>query len=121
MKKGVLVYLSGPITPWGDQTVEMNVAVAVDYFCELIRYGIPAIAPQLGAAFPSCHEIDYRIWMEYDFAVIDKCTHMLMLPNWKESKGATEELGYAVAHNIPISYSIQELLIQLEGLDASRS
>ncbi len=104
------VYISGPITPSNGRTIEDNVALAVKTFCELTRQGIPSFAPHLGAAFPSCHEIDYHIWMAYDLAVLARCTHILMLPGWEKSKGAVLERTYAVGAHIPILYSIEELV-----------
>lgn len=114
MQKGVLVYISGPISETDGFTVEMNVGEAVKVFCNLTRMGIPSICPHLGAAFPSCHKIGYRVWMAYDLAVIDYCTHMLMLPRWTESRGAAEEMVYAGEKGIPIVYSTRELAMVLE-------
>jgi hypothetical protein len=118
MKKGVLVYISGPIKPTGGHSVEMNVADALSAFITLMKAGIPSFCPHLSAAFPSSHsEIDYEQWLEYDFAIIDRCTHMLMLPRWDTSKGAIRERDYAIAINIPICLDIawvEELIAEDE-------
>lgn len=113
MLKGVLVYISGPITPKHGFTVEQNVAEAMKTFNELIRRGIPAFPPQFCAAFPSNFDIEYQVWLEYDFAVLDFCTHMLMLPRWRSSDGAMKEMAYAEKKHIPILFDIGDLLITL--------
>ena len=114
MMKGVLVYISGPISPSNGLIVERNVVNALEVFFDLSRRRIPAFCPHIQAIYPSAHQIDYRLWMDYDLAVIDRCTHMLMLENFRESKGALEEMAYAVKIKIPIAYSINELLAILK-------
>ena len=107
--KPVLVYLSGPITAAHGYSVEQNVASAVAVYFDCIRRGIPAFAPQMGAAFPEAFDIGYEQWMAYDFAVIDRCTHMLMLPRWETSPGAVREKDYAFLKGIQAFYQLDEL------------
>lgn len=109
MKRGVLVYISGPITAVGDLTVEMNVALAVDVHLELTQRRIPSHCPHLVAAFPSAHKLSWELWLDLDLAIIDHCTHMLMLPNWESSKGAAREKEYAERTGMPILFNIQDL------------
>lgn len=111
MRRDVFVYLSGPITAKDGVSVEENVAAALRVFLECINAGIPAFCPQLTGAFPSAHaDVDYEAWMAYDFAVIDRCTHMLMLPRWQYSDGAKREMAYAHARGIPVATSLAQLL-----------
>lgn len=110
MLKNVLVYISGPITAKHGFTVEQNVADAVKVFIELTERGIPSICTQMGAAFPSAFNLEYQRWMEYDFALLDFCTHMLMLPRWRASTGAQQEIVYAEDKKIPIFYTIEDLV-----------
>lgn len=108
--KDCLVYVSGPITPKNGYTVEENTAAAVKVYLQLLGLGIPAFCPHLSAAFPSAFsDIPYNIWMEYDFAVIARCTHILMLPRWEASSGAKAELEYARSLGLPICFSTIEL------------
>lgn len=113
--RNVLVYLSGPITAKNGRSVEQNVATALPIYFNLLRAGIPAFCPHLSAAFPSAFEVDYRIWMDYDFAVIARCTHLLTLPNYRESLGALEEINVADRLGIPVFYDIDGLITHLNG------
>ena len=113
MRSDVFVYISGPITAKDGYIVEENVAVGVRTFLDLIQLGIPAYSPQMTAAFPSAFNISWERWMEYDYAVIRRCTHMLMLPRWVWSKGAIREKEYAKSIGLPIAYSIDDLLKML--------
>lgn len=113
MRQGVFVYLSGPITANHGRSVEQNVANAVQFYWRLLRAGIPAFCPHLSGAFPSAFEIDYETWIAYDLAVIDRCTHVLMLPHWEQSAGAMRERAYAEARGIPVAANDSELLHML--------
>lgn len=109
MRRDLFVYLSGPITAKNGRTVEQNVADAVAVYLDCLRRGVPAFCPHLSGAFPSAFEIDYETWIDYDFAIIDRCTHVVMLPRYEESSGALRERAYAESIGKPVVYSIGEL------------
>lgn len=110
MMRAAFVYLSGPISPKNGRSVEANIATAVDMYLRCLAAGIPTFCPHLSAAFPSAHTaIPYRKWLAFDFAVIDRCTHLLMLDTWQESNGAIEEHGYAYSLGKPIFYTFEAL------------
>jgi hypothetical protein len=103
MRRDLFVYLSGPITAKRGYLTEENVASALRVFIGCIRAGLPAFCPQLTGAFPSAHaDVPYEAWMAYDFAVIDRCTHMVMLPRWESSDGAVREREYALQRGMPV-------------------
>lgn len=105
-----LVYLSGPITAGHGRTVADNVASALAVFDACLRAGVPAFCPHLGALDETAFDIDYETWMAYDFAVIDRCTAMLMLPHWRESRGALREREYAARLGMPVYESLEAML-----------
>lgn len=110
MNKNVLVYLSGPITPKEDWFPEDNVLQAFKVHMQLVKLGIPNICVHLVGAFPSAWHIDWRTWLDFDLALIERCTHMLMLERWQASSGAVEERERALELRIPVAYSVVELL-----------
>jgi hypothetical protein len=109
MNRDVFVYLSGPITAKHGYTVEENVAAAVKVYLECLRRGIPAFCPHLSGAFPSAFNVDYETWIAYDFAVIERCTHVMMLPRWETSAGAVREKAHAEALGCAVVHSLDEL------------
>ena len=110
MIPNVLVYISGPISPKNGRSIEANVAAAVGVYIELTRLGIPSVCVHTGAMFPSCHAaLSYEHWMALDLALIDRCTHVLMIGEWTQSSGAMQECKYARDHEKPIADSIWEL------------
>ncbi len=111
MRRDLFVYLTGPITATATHSVEDNVASALAVYFECLRQGVPAFCPQVTALSPSAHlVIDYDLWLAYDYAVIDRCTHLLCLPRWETSGGATLEIEYARAKGIPVRDSLAAIL-----------
>jgi hypothetical protein len=118
MRRDVFVYISGPMTAKHGHTVEENVAAGVRVYLDCLKRGIPAFSPHLGGAFPSAWtDVSWETWLEYDLAVIDRCTHVLMMPRWQESAGAIKEHDYAQSIGCPIAYSMSELVISIQGCE----
>ncbi len=110
MRRDVFVYLSGPISPKNGKSVEENVAAALVVYLECLKRGVLAFCPHLSAIFPSAWTaVTYDEWMEADYAIIDRCTHVLMLDGWKKSKGAIMERTYAELAGKPIVYGLDEI------------
>lgn len=103
MRSDVFLYLSGPITAKHGYSVEENVAAALKIYLDCLRRGLPAFCPHLSGGFPSAFsDVDYETWLAYDFAVIDRCTHVVLLPRWGHSSGAVREADYARQRGIPL-------------------
>lgn len=110
MRRDVLVYLSGPMTAKDGYTVEENVAAGLRVFLNCLKQGIPVFCPHLCGAFPSAWaNVPWETWLDYDFLMIDRCTHVLMLDRWETSAGAVKERAYAEQIGRPIIFSIDEL------------
>ena len=54
--------------------------------------------------------MDYEQYMRVDFAMLDICDMIVLLPNWTDSKGAKAELAYAQNLNKDIAYYRDGLL-----------
>jgi hypothetical protein len=103
MRNDICVYLSGPITPKNGFLAEENAIAGVRVQLELLRRGIPSFCPQVFGAFPSAWTlVPYERWMEYSYTLIDKSTHVLLLPRWETSGGAALEIAYATKQGKPI-------------------
>ena len=110
MRKDLFVYISGPMTAKHGFTVEENVAAGLRVYLDCLKRGIPAFCPHLGGAFPSAWvDVNWETWLEYDLAVIDRCTHVLMLPRWETSAGAVKERAYAEQIGCPVVLSIEDV------------
>lgn len=95
--KDCLVYISGPISPMYGRTTEQHLREGMDWYLELFRRGIPSFLPHFTVAAIEDRDYtpDYELCMAIDYAVMRRCTHMLMMPRYLESRGALLELEYA--------------------------
>jgi hypothetical protein len=110
MRADLFVYLSGPMTARDGVTFEANVAAGVEVFLACLARGIPAFSPHLCGLIPEAWSaVGYAQWLAYDCAVIDRCTHVLMLPRWEDSAGARHEHAYAIAQGKPVLHAIADL------------
>lgn len=81
MRTDILVYISGPMTAKDGRTMEQNTADGVAVYLDLLRRGIPAFSPHLSGAFPSAWTaLTHAERIVYDCAILDRCTHLLMMP-----------------------------------------
>lgn len=112
MKSNVLVYISGPMTAKDGRTMEQNTADGVAVYLALLKLGIPAFSPHLSGAFPSAWTaLSHAEWIAYDCAILDRCTHILMMDRWQTSTGARLEFDYWCEHHDveTVNESIEEL------------
>ena len=109
IRRDLFIYLSGPMTAAHGYRVEDNVAAGLRVFFACVARGIPAFSPHAIGAFTTTWEIDRPRWLAYDCAVIDHCTHVLMLPRWEMSPGAVAERDYALRIGTPVITSLEEL------------
>jgi len=104
-----LLYLAGPFSaPEGDpdplHTVEQNILAASRIALEAARAGWMPVCPHKNSAgFQHCPDIPAVFWYDGDLELMKRCDAVLMLPGWRESKGAAVERAVAVAHGIPVS------------------
>ena len=113
MRKDLFVYLSGPMTAKNGVLMEENVAAGLRVHLDLLKRGIPNFCPQLSGAFPSAWvDVPWEIWLRFDIEVINRCTHVLMLPRWETSAGALREKAHAEAVGVPVLFSVDELPLE---------
>jgi len=113
--RNCLVYISGPISPANGMEVTDNVEKAVRLFYYLTLKGIPSFCPHFTALHKDAFEISHEVWMAYDLAVLARCTHILMVQGWQHSKGAVQELQFAMDTKIPVYYELEDLIKALDG------
>lgn len=105
-----LVYISGPITPSGERTIEANVEQAKAVYLRFVAAGVPAYCPHVGGYHPEFHAVEWETWMRYDLAVLEQCGAVLTLPEWEHSKGAIREVSHAITLGIPVFHREEEAL-----------
>ena len=100
------VYVAGPITQ--GKPIE-NVIQGVDVANELMDLGFTPFVPHLSYYHHNLHHArDYEDWLAYDFKWIMRCDALLRLPG--HSPGADREIAFCYENDIPVFYSVEQLV-----------
>ena len=99
------IYVAGPYTQ-GD--VGRNVGTAIDNASYLIAHGFAPYVPHLSHFLHIAHAQRYETWLALDLEWLAQCDALLRLPG--ESPGAEVEVDWAIAHYMPIFYSVPDLM-----------
>lgn len=51
--------------------------------------------PAVTYAMEKIDAFSYEDWLKIDFAMLDACDAVILLPNWKDSEGAKREIAHA--------------------------
>jgi Domain of unknown function (DUF4406) len=124
MNSSVFVYISGPMTAKDGRTIEQNTADGVAVYLNLLCRGIPAFSPHLSGGFPSAWTaLSHAEWIAYDCAILDRCTHILMMPRFQTSAGAIQEREYWIEleRGSRIAYSVAELCEMVAAIPEART
>jgi len=98
----MIIYVVGKYS--GD--TEKNIAEARRWAIKLWEAGHAVICPHLNTAHmeKDC-KASYEDYLNGDMKIISRCDAVFMLPNWEDSKGASQEYDYADRHKIPVLFS----------------
>lgn len=101
----IAVYIASQYTQ-GDVAVNVRDSFLIADL--LASYGYLPFPPLFSHFWHFLIPHPYQYWMELDKEYVLRCDCVLRLPG--KSKGANVEAKWAVAHNIPVYYSIEELV-----------
>lgn len=106
MKK---VYIASPYTK-GD--VAVNVKLQIDTVDILMNNGFAPFAPLYSHFQHMVHPRPYEDWAEIDMEWVRVCNAVLRIGG--ESLGADAEVALAKELDIPVFYSVDELILKLK-------
>src|SRR6187549_1188311 len=109
MRRSVLVYVCGPCVARKGQTVEENIAVAIRATLGLLSLGIPAACAHSLRAFPSAWASYGQHWTDYGKRLIDRSTHVLLLPRWESDPAVLVEVDYAKTRGLQVFETVDLL------------
>ena len=107
------VYIAGKYHADSMVEIEENILEAKKLAVLCAKNGIRCFCPHMNSAFMNFYapEAKWNFWMETDRLVIEKlCNCMLMVCNWRSSKGAQVERELATELGYPIFYEFNDLL-----------
>jgi nucleoside 2-deoxyribosyltransferase len=100
-----LVYIAGPYTH-PDPVANTNIAISLA--SELIDEGlVTPVVPHLTLLWHLVEPRPLEFWYEYDVAVLRRCDALFRIEG--ASSGADMEIDFAIAHDIPVFTSRDEL------------
>lgn len=114
-----VVYCAGPISK-GD--IDTNIGQSNVAMITLMQHGFSVINPMLScfAGWPECRgpkanagDMGHEDWLRIDLAIVERCDVLLRLPG--ESVGADREMAHAMAHKIPVCFSVAEVIEYFQG------
>jgi hypothetical protein len=111
-----IVYVAGKYTADTPEGIDTNIKLSENYSITIWNLGLTAFTPHLNSARferKGCNT-DWQGFMDGYLEVLNRCDILFLLPNWKESKGACIEEKFAKDKNIPIVYSLEELITYMK-------
>jgi hypothetical protein len=99
-----VIYVAGPYTK-PDPVANTHAAMKV--WDRLFDAGLTPIVPHWSLFQHFLNPRPYEDWMEYDFAIIERCDALLRLPG--VSEGADREVEFAEDRHIPVFYSLEDV------------
>jgi hypothetical protein len=103
------VYLSGKMTGLSEEKIWKNFRIVETWLAskKTNAGGEPIesiMNPAVTYAMQKYSAFSYEDWLHIDFAMLDACDAVCLLPNWKDSMGAKREVAYAYKHGKEVFY-----------------
>jgi len=111
-KSDVFVYIAGKYTDEDMLSTELNIAEAQKLAIQCAKLGIHYFCPHTHSRLMDYYapEVPYEYWMTSGMRTLSSlCNCVLMVSNYKDSKGSKEEEMKAKDLGYPIFYSLNDL------------
>jgi len=101
------VYIAGPLSTGVYSDITRNVRNAIDHADSIMMLGGAPYLPHLSHFWNLFHVHSWEEWMTLDHEYIQLCGAVYRLPG--ESKGADQEVQWAMSLGIPIYHRMEEI------------
>ena len=112
------VYVAGAMSANNILQMLENISEGIKVGAELLRLGFAPFVPHLDIAFKLQQGKGYEVPMEYYYGYtmewLKASEAVLVVPGWETSTGTKAEIAKAQELNIPVYYSIDELIKGVE-------
>lgn len=106
-----VIYCAGPFTATETHTKDQNILRAIAQGKAVRALGLVPLVPHV-AILGAC---TWQEGMDECLELLQRADGMLMLEDWRLSKGAPQERAMAEALGLPVFYSLSELELEREG------
>lgn len=110
----LVIYISGPYTGKTPEETIANVVEAEAMGVEVMKLGCVPLVPHTMTREWDRFGFSWEQFIEVDLELLSRCDAILMLPRWRDSKGAVIEHDSAKAEAIPIFYDLNDLRVAFE-------
>lgn len=102
------IYVAGPFTGPHAYAIHCNVERAEAVALEVWRVGGVGVCPHsLGRNFVGT--LPESVWLAGGLSLLAKCDALVLVEGYERSSGTKAEVAYALDHNIPVFFSVEEL------------
>jgi hypothetical protein len=109
-----LVYIAGPYRAATAWDVEKNVRAAEELAHAVWRLGAVAICPHAMARWMS--DVPEENYLEGFIDLLRRCDALITVRDWRESRGAMDEVAVAREIKIPVFFDLVEVVEWLKKL-----
>ena len=103
-----VAYVAGKYRGDSGWATECNVRAAEELAYQVAECGIMPSCPHTNTRFFD-GTMSHEFWLGGTMELMLRCDVVIMVDNWKDSKGAIAERQEALEQGIPVVYSIDEL------------
>jgi len=109
-----VVYVAGPYRASTEIGVVRNIRAAEELALKVWLAGAACICPHMNTAMFG-GAADDSLWLKGDLEILKRCDAVMCTANWKESKGAIEEVKTAREKGIPVFEEFEMLVKWIKG------
>lgn len=114
-----VAYVIGPYrSKQGSQGIKKNIDRAEDLARKMWLLGFAVICPQKNTAFLDGIAPD-EVWIRGDLEFLNRSDLAVTVNGWENSTGSKMELDFCKNHNIPIYYSLDEVMERHKKLSSA--
>lgn len=108
-----IVYIAGPYIGDGSyNNIEKNIVKAEKYAIYLANKGVGFFCPHLNSRhFEIKSKASEEFYVKLDIQILKKCDVLMVIPEWRKSKGVRKEIKIANDNCIPIYFVKSEFII----------
>lgn len=101
----MLLYVAGKYAGKDEDDKMANIGLAMSVAIELWNNGHTAICPHLNTMdFEYYTNLTNEEFVKRDLLIVERCDGIVMLENWRDSKGAVKELAHAREHGLQVHF-----------------
>lgn len=104
-----VIYVAGKLAGANNFEIKKNVWEAEQLAMEVVRLGAVPLIPHANTGFTFFGVGEEEFWYEATLELLRRCNAVILVPNWKESKGAVGEVEEARARGIPVFETVDQL------------